>query len=43
MVSFDFSNAFPTLNHEFIQAVLQLIELPLGYVMFVLATLRTPY
>ena len=43
MVSFDFSNAFPTLSHTFIQAVLQLIELPIGYVLFVLATLRTPY
>ena len=39
MVSFDFSNAFPTLSHAFIQAVLKLIELPIGYVMFVLATL----
>ena len=43
MVSFDFSNAFPTLSHTFIQAVLQLIELSIGYVLFVLATLRTPY
>ena len=43
MVSFVFSNAFPTLSHTFIQAVLQLIELPIGYVLFVLATLRTPY
>ena len=43
MVSFDFSNAFPTLSHTFIQVVLQLIELPIGYVLFVLATLRTPY
>ena len=43
MVSFDFSNAFPTLSHTFIKAVLQMIELPFGYVLFVLATLRTPY
>ena len=43
MVSFDFSNAFPTLSHAFIQAMLQLIELPMGYVPFVLGTLRTPY
>ena len=43
MVSFDFSNAFPTLSHTFIDEVLQLIKLPMGYVLFVFATLRTPY
>ena len=43
MVSFDFLNAFLTLSHSFVQAVMQLIELPVGYVMFVLATLRAPY
>ena len=43
LVSFDFSNAFPTLSHAYIQAVLQLIELPVGYVLFVPAILRTPY
>ena len=43
MVNFHFSNAFPTPSHAFIQAVLQLIELPMGYILFVLATLRTPY
>ena len=43
MVSFEFSNAFPTLIHTFIQADLHLIELPIGYVMLVLATLRTAY
>ena len=43
MVSFDFSNSFPTLSHTFIQALLQLIELLMGYILFVLATLCTPY
>ena len=43
MVGFDFSNAFPTLSHAFIQAVVQLIKLLMGYVLFVLATRRTPY
>ena len=43
MLSFNFSDAFPTLSHTIIQAVLQPIELPMGYVMFVLATLCTPY
>ena len=43
MVSFDFSNAFPTLSHAFIQAVPQPTESPIGYVKFVLATLRAPY
>ena len=43
MVSFDFSNAFPTLSHAFIEEVLHLIKLLMGYVPFVLATLRTPY
>ena len=28
LVTFDFSNAFPTLTHQFISAVLQLIHLP---------------
>ena len=42
MVSFDFSNAFPTRSHTFIQAVLELIELPIGYIMFVLAIAKPP-
>ena len=43
LVSFDFSNAFPTLAHNFIQAVLHFIQLPPFHVMFILSTLTTPY
>ena len=43
LLSFDFSNAFPTLGHNFIQAVLQLIHLPPFHIMFILSTLTAPY
>ena len=43
MVSFDFSNAFPTLSHACIQAVLRLIQRTAGYVLVVLAIVRMPY
>ena len=35
LVTFDFSNAFPTLTHQFISAVLQLIHLPAHYITFI--------
>ena len=43
LVSFDFSNAFPTLTHNFITAVLRLIELPECIISFILLTLTAPY
>ena len=43
LVSFDFSNAFPTLSHVFIEAVLHKIQIPLFHVHFILATLVAPY
>ena len=43
LVSFDFSNAFPTLSHVFIEAVLHKIQIPPFHVHFILATLVTPY
>ena len=43
LASFDFSNAFPTLSHNFFQAVLQLIHLPPFRMMFILSTLTAPY
>ena len=43
LVSFDFSNAFPTLPHNFNSAVLRLIEIPEGMISFILSTLTAPY
>ena len=43
LVSFDFSNAFPTLTHNFITAVLRLIELPECMISLILTTLTAPY
>ena len=43
LVGFDFSNAFPTLGHNFIQAVLQIIHLPPFHITFILSTLTAPY
>ena len=43
MISFDFSNAFPTLTHEFISAVLRLIEMPSTIISFIMSTLTAPY
>ena len=43
LVSLDFSKAFPTLAQNFIQAVLQSIQLPPFHVMFILSTLIAPY
>ena len=43
LVSFDFSNAFPTLTYNFITAVLRLIELPECIISFILSTLTAPY
>ena len=43
MVSFGFSNAFPSLTHPFITAVLRLTCLPPTYIQFILATLVAPY
>ena len=43
LVSFDFSNAFPTLSHVFIEAVLHKIQIPPFHVHFILATLVAPY
>ena len=43
LVSFDFSNAFPTMGHNFIQAVLHLIHLPPFHIMFILSMLTAPY
>ena len=42
-MSFDFSNVFPTLTHNFITAVLRLIELPECMISFILSTLTAPY
>ena len=43
LVSFDFSDAFPTPTHDFISAVLRLIELLEPMIMFIMSTLRAPY
>ena len=43
LISFDSSNAFPTLTHEFIFATLHLIELPETMIAFIPSTLITPY
>ena len=43
LVSFDFSNAFPTLSHNFVEAVLRTIQLPPFHVMFIMSTLVPPY
>ena len=42
-ISFDFSNAFPTLSHVFIEAVLHKIQIPPFHIQFILATLVAPY
>ena len=42
VVSFDFSNAFPTLSHNFIEAVLNHIQLPLMLIRFIMSTLKAP-
>ena len=42
MVSLDFSNAFPTLSHSFIEAALQKTQLPPFHIQFILATLVSP-
>ena len=43
LVSFDFSNAIPTLTHNFITAVLRLIDLPGCMISFIFTTLTAPY
>ena len=39
LVTFDYSNAFPSLTHQYIAAVLELIHLPATYIAFVLDVL----
>ena len=39
LVSFDFSKAFPSFSHSFIEAVLEIICLPASYIQFALPTL----
>ena len=43
LVSFDFSNAFPILAHNFIKAVLTQIQLPAMLIEFIMSTLTAPY
>ena len=43
LVSFDFSNAFPTLTHSFITTVVRLIEFPENTISFILSTLQAPF
>ena len=43
LVSFDFSNAFPTLAHKFIEAVLTHIQMPCMLIKFIMSTLTAPY
>ena len=43
LVTFDFAYSFPSLTHQFITAVLQLIQLPILYISFILSTLTAPY
>ena len=43
LVTFDYSNAFPSLTHQYIAAVLELIQLPASYMAFVLDVLSAPY
>ena len=42
-MSFDFSNAFPTLSHNVLEAVLQTIQIPPFHIQFMLSTLLAPY
>ena len=42
LVSFDFSTAFPTLPRAFVEAVLQIIQIPPFRVRFILASLLAP-
>ena len=43
LVRFDFSNAFRSLSHSFIAAVLKLTCLPQTYIAFILSTLVAPF
>ena len=43
MISFDYSNAFPSLTHPFIKAALTLINLPEFIINVIMATLVSPY
>ena len=43
LVTFDFSNAFPTLAHNFIRAVLTHIQLPAMPIEFIMSTVKAPY
>ena len=43
LVSFDFSNAFPTLSHSLIEGMLNLIQIPPFHVLFIMSTLVAPY
>ena len=43
LVSFDFSNTFPTLSHTFVEAVLLTIQIPPFHIQFILSTLVAPY
>ena len=40
---FEFSNTFPTLSHKYIEAVLQLNQLPAAYSQFFFSTLISPF
>ena len=43
LVSLDFSNAFPTLSHSFINALLHKIHLPPFHIQFILSTVVAPF
>ena len=43
LINFDFSNAFCMLSHSFIEAVLQMIQLPPFHIRFFMATPVAPY
>ena len=43
MISFDFSNAFPSLSHAFIRATLSFINIPSCLIELIMSTLVSPY